>query len=59
MGYVLSSSEGEDSDGEIVLNPISDVDLPGIRDKYGLSDDAFRVTSHRFAMMARDGKKHM
>uniref|UniRef100_A0A7N0T4A2 Phospho-N-acetylmuramoyl-pentapeptide-transferase n=1 Tax=Kalanchoe fedtschenkoi TaxID=63787 RepID=A0A7N0T4A2_KALFE len=58
-GYVLSSSEGEDSDGEIVLNPISDVDLPGIKDKHGLSDDAFRVTSHRFAMMARDGKKHM
>ncbi|KAL9689525.1 hypothetical protein QQ045_009911 [Rhodiola kirilowii] len=58
-GYVLSSSEGEDSDGDIILNPISDVDLPGIKENYGPSDDAFRVTSHRFAMMARDGKKHM
>ncbi|KAK0577946.1 hypothetical protein LWI29_002702 [Acer saccharum] len=53
--YMVSSSDGEDSDGEIVLNPVTDIDLPAVSVS---SDESLRVTSHRLAMMGRARKRH-
>ncbi|KAA8514938.1 hypothetical protein F0562_018275 [Nyssa sinensis] len=54
---ILSSSEGEDSDGEIMLNPVTDVDLPTAREHFQTTNDALTVTAHRFAMLGRERKK--
>ncbi|KAK3038746.1 hypothetical protein RJ639_028353, partial [Escallonia herrerae] len=56
-GYSFSSSEGEESDGEVILNPIIDVELPSIRERFRPTDDALTVTAHRLAMMGRARKK--
>lgn len=56
--YMYSSSEGEESDGEMMLNPITDVDLPSVREKFRHNDDALTVTAHRLAMMGRARKKN-
>ncbi|KAJ8762073.1 hypothetical protein K2173_006737 [Erythroxylum novogranatense] len=53
-GYVLSSSDGEDSDAEYVLNPLSDVDLPAGSMS---SNDAITITAHRLAMIGKGRKK--
>ncbi|KAK9267083.1 hypothetical protein L1049_009501 [Liquidambar formosana] len=58
LGSMHSSSDVEDGDGEIILNPVGDVDLPTINEQFLSSDDALRVTSHRFAMMGKGRKKH-
>ncbi|KAK2987813.1 hypothetical protein RJ640_024440 [Escallonia rubra] len=55
--YSFSSSEGEESDGEVILNPITDVELPSIRESFRPTDDALTVTAHRLAMMGRARKK--
>ncbi|KAM7530561.1 hypothetical protein LguiB_033971 [Lonicera macranthoides] len=55
--YMYSSSEGEESDGEMMLNPITDVDLPSVREKIRHNDDALTVTAYRLAMMGRAHKK--
>ncbi|XP_030470752.2 phospho-N-acetylmuramoyl-pentapeptide-transferase homolog [Syzygium oleosum] len=53
-GYMISSSDGEDSDSEMMLTPSNDMDLP----KYKVStNDAFTITAHRFAMIGRRRKK--
>ncbi|KAF8030940.1 hypothetical protein BT93_D0205 [Corymbia citriodora subsp. variegata] len=53
-GYMISSSDGEDSDNEMILNPSSDMDVP----KYKVStNDAFTITAHRFALIGRRRKK--
>ncbi|WCJ27394.1 hypothetical protein M5689_009141 [Euphorbia peplus] len=54
-GYPVSSSDGEDSDdGDYILNPVSDVDLPART----TSRDAITVTAHRLAMIAKGRRKH-
>ncbi|OAY25132.1 phospho-N-acetylmuramoyl-pentapeptide-transferase homolog isoform X2 [Manihot esculenta] len=53
--YLISSSDGEDSDGDFVLNPVSDVDLPS---SSGSTNDALTVTAHRFALIGKGHKKH-
>ncbi|XP_022723306.1 phospho-N-acetylmuramoyl-pentapeptide-transferase homolog isoform X3 [Durio zibethinus] len=50
-----SSSEGEGSDGEIVLSPLSEVDLPPIEVS---TDEAVTVTAHRLASIGRGQKRH-
>ncbi|XP_044496813.1 phospho-N-acetylmuramoyl-pentapeptide-transferase homolog [Mangifera indica] len=55
VGFTFSSSDSEESDGEIVLNPVSDIDLPTNSTS---SDEALRVTSYRLAMMARVRKRY-
>lgn len=52
------SSEGEGSDGEIILNPITDVDLPSMKDRFVSSNDALTVTAHRFSTLGNRHKKH-
>lgn len=53
--YSFSSSDGEDSDGEFVLNPLSDVDLPTIRDK--LRPEALTIRSNRLALTGKARKR--
>ncbi|XP_059438304.1 phospho-N-acetylmuramoyl-pentapeptide-transferase homolog isoform X1 [Corylus avellana] len=53
-GYVLSSSEDEESDSEIVIYPITD-DSPRVRIS---TDEAFAMTTQRFAMLGRKRRKH-
>ncbi|KAK7303126.1 hypothetical protein RJT34_14027 [Clitoria ternatea] len=53
--YVFSSSEGEDSDGEVFLTPMNDVDLPSVS---ASENDALTVAAHRFANLGRRSKKH-
>ncbi|XAR72458.1 Phospho-N-acetylmuramoyl-pentapeptide-transferase [Bertholletia excelsa] len=54
VDHMLSPSEGEESDGEDILNPVIDVDLPTAREQYITSQDA---TAHRFAMLRRKRRK--
>ncbi|KAJ1414233.1 Phospho-N-acetylmuramoyl-pentapeptide transferase, conserved site [Sesbania bispinosa] len=53
--YALSSSEGEDSDGEVFLAPVNDVDLPSVS---ASNNDALTMAAHRFATIGRGRKKH-
>ncbi|CAL5409146.1 unnamed protein product [Camellia sinensis] len=55
--YMLSSSEGEDSDGEVMLNPLTDVDLPTAREHFPTTNDTLTVTAHRLAMIRRGRRK--
>lgn len=52
---MVSSSEGEESDGEIVLNSISDTDLPSV---FVSNNDALTLTAHRLAMIGRARRRH-
>ena len=51
------SSEGEESDDEVMLNPLTDVDLPIVSDKFLPTNDAWSVTAHRLAMLRRGRRK--
>lgn len=53
--YRFSSSEGEDSDGDVILQPITDVDLPAPKEQLYSSDDS--VTTHQLKMLARAYKR--
>ncbi|XP_024046769.1 phospho-N-acetylmuramoyl-pentapeptide-transferase homolog [Citrus clementina] len=55
VGHMVSSSEGEESDGEIVLNSISDTDLPSV---FVSNNDALTLTAHRLAMIGRARRRH-
>ncbi|OMO65683.1 Glycosyl transferase, family 4 [Corchorus olitorius] len=50
-----SSSEGEDSDGEIVLNPLTEVDLPPVKVS---TEEAITRTGHRLALVGRGQRRH-
>ncbi|KAM3748635.1 hypothetical protein ACB098_05G124000 [Castanea mollissima] len=54
-GYMLSSSEGEDSDTEILLSPLYDDELPSVTVK---TDEAFAATANRLAILGRRRRKH-
>lgn len=56
--YILSSSEGEESDGEEMLNSvINDLDVPSINEKLDQYDDSLRMTSLRVAMLGKGHRK--
>ncbi|GMP73929.1 hypothetical protein CsSME_00031510 [Camellia sinensis var. sinensis] len=57
VDYMLSSSEGEDSDGDVMLNPLTDVDLPTAREQFLTTNDTLTVTAHRLAMIRRGRRK--
>ncbi|KAK9696952.1 hypothetical protein RND81_08G006400 [Saponaria officinalis] len=56
--YMIFSSDGEDSDGEILVTPINDVDMPTIKKQFVNTEDAFTATAHRLAMLGRKHKKY-
>lgn len=55
VGFSFSSSEGEESDGDILLNPISDVDIPTSSERFRAPDDA--LTASAQAILGRSRKK--
>lgn len=55
--YIFSSSEGEDSDGDVFLQPITDVDLPTSKERLLPSDDSITVTAHRLATLGSPRKR--
>ncbi|KAJ8549347.1 hypothetical protein K7X08_033054 [Anisodus acutangulus] len=55
--YRFSSSEGEDSDGDIILQPITDVDLPTPKEQLYPSDDSITTAAHRLSVLGRAYKR--
>lgn len=53
IDYRLSASEGEESDGDIILQPITDVDLPTPKEQFYPADDSITATAHRLSMLGR------
>ncbi|KAL8152271.1 hypothetical protein V2J09_010031 [Rumex salicifolius] len=47
MDYVVSSSDDEGSDSEILLTPLNDVDMPSFKKQFVTSEDALTATAHR------------
>ena len=56
--YLIFSSDGEDSDGEILVMPINDVDMPAIKKQFVTAEDALTATAHRVAMFGKRHKRH-
>ncbi|KAK4589239.1 hypothetical protein RGQ29_020012 [Quercus rubra] len=54
-GYMLSSSEGEDSDTEISLGLLHDDEMPSVTVK---TDEAFAATANRLAILGRRRRNH-
>ncbi|WJZ96730.1 hypothetical protein VitviT2T_015384 [Vitis vinifera] len=57
-GNMLPSSDSEDSDGEIIINPVSDIDLATSNERLVSSNDALTMAAHRFAMIGKGRKKN-
>lgn len=57
VGNMLPSSEGEDSDGEIIINPVSDIDFSTSNERFVTSNDSVSLAAHRFAMIGKGRKK--
>ncbi|XP_010665834.1 phospho-N-acetylmuramoyl-pentapeptide-transferase homolog isoform X3 [Beta vulgaris subsp. vulgaris] len=55
--YMIFSSDGEDSDGEILVTPMNDVDMPTIKKQFVTSEDALMATASRLALLGRMHKK--
>ncbi|GER24586.1 phospho-n-acetylmuramoyl-pentapeptide-transferase, partial [Striga asiatica] len=55
--YMYSSSDGESSDGETILQPITDVDLPISKERFLPADDSITVAAHRLATLGRTRTK--
>ncbi|OIV95776.1 hypothetical protein TanjilG_20226 [Lupinus angustifolius] len=55
LEHAFSSSDGEDSDDEVLLTPMNDVDLPSVSVS---NNEAITLAAHRFANLGRDRKKH-
>ncbi|KAJ8545321.1 hypothetical protein K7X08_017904 [Anisodus acutangulus] len=53
----FSSSEGEGSDGDIILQPITDVDLPSPKEQLYPADDPIKTAGHRLSMLGREYKR--
>lgn len=54
---MIFSSDGEDSDGEILVTPMNDVDMPTIKKQFVTSEDALMATASRLALLGRMHKK--
>ncbi|XP_062094411.1 phospho-N-acetylmuramoyl-pentapeptide-transferase homolog [Humulus lupulus] len=53
--YIMSSSDGETSDSEFMVTPVSDMDLPTTSVS---NNDAVSLAAHRFGMVGRGHKRH-
>lgn len=58
IGYSFSSSEGEESDGDVILNPINDVDIPTSSEKFRQPDDALTISAQKLARMGRSRRRN-
>ncbi|KAK9058043.1 hypothetical protein SSX86_022883 [Deinandra increscens subsp. villosa] len=57
IGNMFSSSEGEESDGDILLTPINDVDIPTSSERFHKPDDALMATAHDVRMIGKSQKR--
>ncbi|KAI3827066.1 hypothetical protein L1987_01129 [Smallanthus sonchifolius] len=57
IGYAFSSSEGEESDGDIILNPITEVDIPTSSERFQKPDGALTASAHELRMIGKSQKK--
>ncbi|KAD5802895.1 hypothetical protein E3N88_14255 [Mikania micrantha] len=57
IGYM--SSEGEESDGDIVLNPITEVDIPTTSEQLQKPDAALTATAHELRMIGKSHSRSM
>ncbi|KAL8204319.1 hypothetical protein R6Q57_009942 [Mikania cordata] len=57
IGYM--SSEGEESDGDIVLNPITEVDIPTRSEQLQKPDAALTATAHELRMIGKSHSRSM
>ncbi|KAJ0989366.1 hypothetical protein J5N97_007722 [Dioscorea zingiberensis] len=55
--YIISSSEGEESDSDPFLDPNRDVELPARKNKMDIPDSALTVAAHRFASIHRGHRR--
>ncbi|CAI0545142.1 unnamed protein product [Linum tenue] len=55
VDYVFSSSDADSSDGEFVLSPLTDMDLPTSKVS---TNDAVTVTAHRLGLIGRGHRRH-
>ncbi|KAL7212903.1 hypothetical protein ACSBR2_015574 [Camellia fascicularis] len=55
--YMLSSSEGQDSDGEVMLNPLTNVDLPTAREQSLTTNDTLGVFGVDYCKVKADNQK--
>ncbi|XP_057536553.1 phospho-N-acetylmuramoyl-pentapeptide-transferase homolog isoform X2 [Amaranthus tricolor] len=56
--YMFFSSDGEDSDGEILVTSMNDVDMPKIKKQFVTAEDALMATASRLALLGRMHKKN-
>lgn len=56
--YLVSSSDDEGSDSEILLTPLNDVDMPTVRKQFVSSEDALTTTAHRLVVLGKRHKKY-
>lgn len=52
---MVSSSDGENSDTEFIVTPVTEVDLPTAT--MSSNNDALNVATHRLGMVGRGHKK--
>ncbi|CAL1403164.1 unnamed protein product [Linum trigynum] len=55
VDYVFSSSDADSSDGEFVLSPLTDMDLPTSKVS---TNDAVTLTAHRLGLIGRGHRRH-
>lgn len=55
-GYMISSSDSENSDTEFLVTPVTEVDLP--TSSVSSNTDALNVATHRLGMVGRGHRKH-
>ncbi|CAH9055740.1 unnamed protein product [Cuscuta europaea] len=55
--YAISSSDGEESDGEIMLQLITDLDLPTTMDNFSPTDDSITLAAQRLVMLRRTRRR--
>lgn len=54
----ISSSEGEDSDEEVLLTPIDDCETPVLNKQLMTSEDTLTVTAQRLAMLGKRSRRY-
>ncbi|XP_020705764.1 phospho-N-acetylmuramoyl-pentapeptide-transferase homolog isoform X3 [Dendrobium catenatum] len=57
-GYIISSSEGEDSDIDAFLTPFAETDLPTSRERLETPNAALTLSAHRLATIQKGYRKN-
>ncbi|XP_020576862.1 phospho-N-acetylmuramoyl-pentapeptide-transferase homolog isoform X2 [Phalaenopsis equestris] len=57
-GYIISSSEGEDSDIDAFLTPFAETELPSSRERFETPNAALTLSAHRLATIQKGYRKN-